>query len=148
MMTAEQMMSTLKDINRLENFANGGYWKAIDRPNKKDNPDSNVDKYGRGFNKDDRFNACPPHTIRYNSWRGYYGNSGSSSILSIGNESLFWRCFDDYLNEHQDEILKAVANRMRIELQKDIDVLKSERDRIDGVIDELTNGLYNAKSDD
>lgn len=140
MMTVDDMMSTLKDINRLKNFVNGGYLNAIGRPNGEDEYNPTIDKFGRGFNKDDRFNACPTHTIRYNSWKGIYGNSGSSSILSIGNDTLFWRCFDQYLNQHQDEILNAVADLMQIELQKNIDVLKDERQRISNTIDLLTKG--------
>ncbi len=140
MMTVDDMMSTLKDINRLKNFVNGGYLNAIGRPNGEDEYNPTIDKFGRGFNKDDRFNACPTHTIRYNSWKGIYGNSGCSSILSIGNDTLFWRCFDQYLNQHQDEILNAVADLMQIELQKNIDVLKDERQRISNTIDLLTKG--------
>ena len=142
MMTREDMMSALKDINRLKNFVNGGYLNAIGRPNGENEENPNIDKFGRGFNKDDRFNACSPHTIRYNSWKGTYGNSGSTSILSIGSEILFWRCFDQYLNQRQDEILNAVADLMQIELQKNIDVLKDERDRINNVIEELTKGVH------
>lgn len=137
-MTPEQMMSTLRDINRLKNFANGGYWNAIDRPNKTDNPKSKVDKYGRGFNGDARFSGLGSHTLFYFSKRGYYGCSDCYTILELDDTKLFWNCFDEYLNKHQDEILNAVADIMQMKLQKEIDVLKQERDRINSVIDELT----------
>lgn len=134
------MMSALKDINTLKIFANGGYWKAIDRPDKRDNPCSRVDKYGRGFNTDDRFSGLGTHKLFYASKYGFYGSSDTYTMLSIGNTDLFWGCFDDYLNQHQDEILNAVADLMQKELQTSIDVLKEERNRIAEIINLLEKG--------
>ena len=141
-MTREDMMSALKDINRLKNFANGGYLNAIGRPNGENEENPNIDKFGRGFNKDERFCAAGTHKLFYSSKRGYFGSSDCYEIISIDNKELFWNCFDQYLNQHQDEILNAVADLMQIELQKNIDVLKDERDRINNVIEELTKGVH------
>lgn len=140
MKSPEQMMSTIQDINKLKNFANGGYDKAIQTPTELHNNYSEIDKFGRGFSTEGgNISACFPHKLYYNSWRGHYGDSSVGRILTISNGELFWSCFDQYLNQHQDEILNAVADLMRIELQKGIDVLKKERDRINSVIDELIN---------
>lgn len=76
-------------------------------------PDKNCDKKGYGFNRDDRFSAFKL-SISFDSWRGYYGNSGCSRILSVDSStaSLF---IVKALEAHQREIFATAARLMREE---------------------------------
>ena len=98
---------------------------------------SDCDKHARGFQVDDRFTACKKHNVWYSSYRGYYGNSSSSSWLSILNSDVFWQCFDQYLNLHQDEILLGVAELIETVIKKNVNVIKEQRDSLNSLIEEL-----------
>ena len=77
---------------------------------------SDIDKYGFGFVKDDRFSAVGRHTVTFDSWEGFFGSSNCSSLLSISNRDLFWQAFDKYLNQHQEEIFQYIATEFKKEL--------------------------------
>lgn len=74
--------------------------------------DTNCDKKGYGFGRDDRFSAFSINTC-FSSWRGYYGSSSASAILHVPD------CVRPYfvkaLNVHQEELFATVARLMRAE---------------------------------
>ena len=73
--------------------------------------DSHCDKHGFGFCLDDRFKACRGLNVTLDSWKGYYGNSGCSTIFYL-DEEIFNRYLDEELNARKKEILSGVAERM------------------------------------
>lgn len=77
-----------------------------------------IDKYGFGFCRDDRFSAVGKHSVSFDSWKGYFGSSDCTRLLVVGNPELFWRAFDKYLNQHQEEILQYIASEFKRELDK------------------------------
>ena len=74
--------------------------------------DKNCDKKAFGFNLDDRFSAHEAIKVRLTSWKGYYGNSGCSTIFSFRGD-VFRESFVKYLNAHKNEILAWVVSDIK-----------------------------------
>lgn len=80
-------------------------------------PRPDFDKIYKGFNVNlgDDYKLKHPHHIYYASkytinggaWTGKDGR-----ILKLGSVDYFWKYFDQYLNEHHDEILTYIADSM------------------------------------
>lgn len=125
-MEVNTMFRIKADIKRIEKF--------FDKENDSymcNAKDSSCDKYGRGFNKDSRFSATgDTHKVSYDSWKGYFGDSNCRNQLNINSKELFWKCFDEYLNEHQAEIMLAIADKMKKELSANTNVLVKEIQRL------------------
>ena len=118
------------DIVKLHKFCNGGAERT---------EHGNVDKVGTGFNVDGRRMMCGKHVVWYDTRIGYYGNSNASSQIELHESShaLFWKCFDEYLNENEDAILNAVCNKMAREMRKQQDVVEEEIKRLRDMMDEI-----------
>lgn len=127
-------INEVKELKRaivdLHKFCNGG---AI-REKKGD-----IDKYGTGFNVDGRRKMCGTHTIYYDTHYGYYGNSNAYIQIELPSSTheIFWKCFDEYLNEHQDEILNGVCKKMQLRLSKETDTIKKEIDNLTTIMNDL-----------
>lgn len=129
------MARTIKEVRELdgaikdlEKFCSGGAIR---------HEEGNIDKCHAEFNRDERFSMVGTHRVFYSSNVGYYGSSDCYTQIELPEScrNLFWKCFDQYLNEHQDAILIDICKRMKFELAADINVVKEK-------IDELT-ALYN-----
>ncbi len=79
--------------------------------------DENCDKKGVGFNKDSRFSAFKT-TVTFDSWRGYYGNSGCSTVIHFADVKAVEDAFDKYLNLHWSEIFRTMADMLEKEAQE------------------------------
>nr|WP_288210474.1 hypothetical protein [uncultured Dysgonomonas sp.] len=108
--------------------------------------DSRCDKFNYGFNIDDRFKACQGKTITFDSWAGYFGDSGCSNILSLSSE-IFNKHLLKYLNNNKHTIMLAIADSIEKEasslkgeaekeLQAELDKLKELDDPMDIPIQE------------
>ena len=73
--------------------------------------DGHCDKRGFGFCLDSRFKACESLHVTLDSWKGYYGNSGCSTIFYLDAE-IFNRYLREELNARKKEILSGIAERM------------------------------------
>ena len=129
-MKINEIKELKKAIVDLHKFCNGG---AIRQ--KKDN----IDKYGTGFNVDGRRKMSGSHTVYYDTHYGYYGNSSTFPQIELPSSTheLFWKCFDDYLNEHQDEILNAVCQKMQFRLSKETDTIQEEISNLTTLLNDL-----------
>lgn len=87
---------------------------------------SDVDKYGMGFNQDERFSACNAHRIWFDSHKGYFGSSSCHQLISIRNDDLFWKAFIKYLNARQEEIFQFIAKEFKNELAKRVSQIDNE----------------------
>jgi hypothetical protein len=94
-------------------------------------PDRNCDKKGYGFSKDDRFAAFTVNT-KFESHKGYFGDSSCYTILSVYDREVVERAFVEALNIHQKELFATAARLMREEAaklteqaEKEIEALKS-----------------------
>ena len=126
-------------IKALEKFCTGGAIRhAL--------PSRDIDKCHAEFNRDNRFSMAGAHTVFYSSNIGYYGNSNCSSQIELPQScrELFWKCFDRYLNEHQDEILLAICKKMKVALAEDNEVVKQKIEELTALYNEL-NGEESAK---
>lgn len=132
-MTPQSIIEAKRDIKAIREFAVPG----ANEKYLKENPQ--IDKHGYGFNIDGRFDAAGKHTVSYDSWLGKYGNSGSSTWLDISSKELFWKCFDAFLNRHQDTILAGVADLMAAEVKKNVDELQKKIDELNKTIEEIEN---------
>lgn len=90
-------MEKLKKLQRLMNAANA-IEGSIDQWENNYTKDTRCDKHGFGFNNDYRFAACEPLKLTVDSWKGYYGDSGCSNILSV-DAAIF--------NEHLLKVLRS-----------------------------------------
>lgn len=126
-------------IKALEKFCTGG---AI----RHEIPKRNIDKCHAEFNRDDRFSMAGKHTVFYSSNIGYYGSSDCSKQIELPQScrELFWKCFDSYLNEHQDEILLAICKKMKVALAEDNAVVKAKIEELTALYNEL-NGAATTK---
>ena len=117
-------------VDALYKHANGG---AI-RERK-----GNIDKYHAAFNCDGRWKMCGEHKVFYDSNYGYYGNSSCYSQIELPQSTwpIFWKYFDEYLNENKDTILNAVCAKMRDALCKETDVIQDEIDKLTMFMDAL-----------
>lgn len=76
--------------------------------------DERCDKKGYGFGRDNRF-AAISLSVSFDSWAGYYGNSGCSSVLSLHDDVKPFLI--KALNVHQKEIFSTAARLMREEAE-------------------------------
>ena len=124
----------IKELKRaivdLHKFCNGG---AIRKKQ------GDIDKYGTGFNVDDRGKMSGSHSIYYGTHYGYYGDSSVYTQIELpqSTHNLFWKCFDEYLNEHQDQILNAVCQKMQLRLSKETATIQEEIDRLTTIMNDL-----------
>ncbi len=102
---------------------------------------SDVDKYGMGFNQDERFSACNAHRIWFDTHKGYFGSSSCSRLLSISNAELFWKSLDKYLNEHQEEIFQFISNEFKKELAKKVSQIDEEITSLTKLKEDVTSKL-------
>lgn len=82
-----------------------------------------IDKYGIGFNLDNRF-AMFSATISFDSWVGYYGSSSCSTFAHANNREEVVQSFHAYVAQHEDEILSWMADHLiqkAEKLQADVD---------------------------
>ena len=98
--------------------------------------DTYCDKKNMGFNRDNRFRAHADIPVHLDSWSGYYGNSGCSTIVS-GLGDLFKQEFIAYLNAHRDEILKEII----VSLKTKAETYKAEE------LDKLTKRIQEIKGE-
>ncbi len=126
-------------IKALEKFCTGG---AI----RKEIPARNIDKCHAEFNYDNRYSMAGSHTVFYSSNYGYYGDSNCRTQIELPQScrELFWKCFDSYINEHQDEILLAICKKMKVALAEDNAVVKQKIEELTALYNEL-NGEDSAK---
>ena len=131
-MKLEEIKNLKEDIVALHKFCNGGAQRK---------PHDNVDKVGTGFNVDGRRQMCGQHAVWYDTHIGKYGNSDAWAQIKLHESShaLFWKCFDEYLNENEDAILNAVCNKMAREMQKQQGVVEAEIKRLQDMITEINS---------
>ena len=101
---------------------------------------SSVDKHGFGFNLYERFNSTTEHTLRYDSWLGYYGNSSCSTWLHFNDSVRFWKFFEIWINQHQKEVLGGMAELFEKEAKAKTEELIKERDGLSEMIAQLEGG--------
>lgn len=139
--TIKEIYELDRAIKALEKFSTGG---AI----RKEIPERSIDKCHAAFNRDDRFSMAGKHPVFYSSNYGYYGDSSCYTQIELPESchKLFWRCFDEYLNEHQDEIFLAICKKMKVALAEDNAVVKEKIEELTALYDEL-NGVNNHEKD-
>lgn len=129
-MNIKEIKELKKAIVDLHKFCNGGAIRTRQ---------GDIDKYGTGFNVDGRRKMSGSHTIYYDTHYGYYGNSNAYSQIELpqSTHDVFWKCFDEYLNEHQDQILDAVCQKMQLRLSKEIATVQEEINRLTTLMNDL-----------
>lgn len=71
-----------------------------------------VDKKGIGFNYDSRF-ALFSVKITLDSWLGYYGSSGCSTLFSLFDRDMAASALVEYLNDHFDDVCTGMAEILK-----------------------------------
>lgn len=132
-MTVKEIIITKKDVEKIREFMNGGYEDYIR------NSPKNCDKHAMGFNIDHRFQAANSHTVSFDSYRGFFGDSGCYTWLSIDNKELFWEAFDKWLNDNKRAVMNGVADIMAEKIKASIDELIKARDELTKKIEEIGN---------
>ena len=129
----DEVKELRKNVSVIRNFLNASLQKYKE--------DSRCDKFNYGFNLDDRFKACQGKTITFDSWVGYFGDSGCSNIVRLSPE-IFNKHLLRYLNNKKHTIILAIADRIEKdekslrceaekELQAELDKLKELDDNTD-----------------
>lgn len=112
----DEVKELRKNVSAIRNFFNASLQKY--------KSDSRCDKFNYGFNLDDRFKACQGRTITFDSWAGYFGDSGCSNIVSLSSE-IFNKHLLKYLNNNKHTIMLAIADS----IEKDASSLKGEAEK-------------------
>lgn len=122
--TADKYLELERTIGQLRN-ATAHYVESVKA--------SNCDKNGIGFNRDNRF-AAFKLTVSFDSWRGYYGDSGCSTVICFRDEVAVKDAFVNYLNNHWQEIFNEMADGIEktseASKQKYIEELTAELSRL------------------
>lgn len=88
------------------------------------------DKHGLGFNLDERFQSSKI-TLTLDSWLGYYGNSGCSTSISVGDSKVFNAAFISELNARLPDLLLATADRLDAAARASVDAeIAAAEDRL------------------
>lgn len=98
--------------------------------------DKNCDKKGYGFNKDDRFAAFKV-TVTFDTWKGYYGNSSCSTILSITDKDAVTKAFVEAINQNHKLIFATMAKLMLAEAESMAGKAKEELAALQSLIAEF-----------
>lgn len=117
MKTVDEIQKLLRNADAISN--------ALKNWDEKYTQDSSCDKKGFQFNEDSRFSACDALSLYVSSWKGYYGNSGCSTILSV-DKDVFNTHLLKVLRGRFREILEATGNSIRDEARKHKDEAKKE----------------------
>lgn len=112
----DEVKELRRNVSAIRNFFNASLQKY--------KADSRCDKFNYGFNLDDRFKACQGKTITFDSWAGYFGDSGCSNIVSLSPE-IFNKHLLRYLNNNKHAIMLAIADS----IEKDAINLKGEAEK-------------------
>lgn len=112
----DEVKELRKNVSAIRNFFNMNLQKY--------KQDSRCDKFNYGFNLDDRFKACQGKTITFDSWAGYFGDSGCSNIVRLSPE-IFNKHLLRYLNNNKHTIMLAIADS----IEKDASSLKGEAEK-------------------
>lgn len=129
-MNIKEIKELKRAIDDLHKFCNGGAIRE---------QQSNIDKYGTGFNVDGRRKMSGSHSVYYDTHYGYYGNSNAYSQIELpqSTHNLFWKCFDEYLNEHQDQILNIICQKMQLKLSEEMNIVQEEINRLTTLMNDL-----------
>ena len=87
--------------------------------------DARCDKNGMGFNRDSRFSGIKIN-LSIDSWKGYYGSSGSSTYLIINNKTEFHEAFLKALNNNFEKIMFETCDIMNENAKRYIDNARKE----------------------
>lgn len=129
-MNIKEIKELRRAIVDLHKFCNGGAIRA---------KQGDIDKYGTGFNVDGRRKMSGSHTVYYDTHYGYFGNSSAYPQIELpqSTHDVFWKCFDEYLNEHEDQILNAVCQKMQRRLSKETATVQEEINRLTTLMNDL-----------
>ena len=128
----------LKEIKKLNRDA-----KTLDTFFKRYNEkisEPTCDKYEAKFNGDDRWCFAGKHAISFNTRYGYYGNSSCSTFDTISNDKLFWKFFDEFVNDKKEEIFKYISDKFKKEIKKNTQVIEEEITELNNFLTEIKNG--------
>lgn len=98
-------------------------------------PNSRCDKKGYGFSEDNRFRSFNIVT-GFDSWAGYYGNSGCSKVLSLLDDKIMNEYFIKALNIHQYELFITVARLLE---EESVRLVEEAEKEIEGFTTLLTS---------
>lgn len=112
----DEVKELRKNVSAIRNFFNMNLQKY--------KQDSRCDKFNYGFNIDDRFKACQGEIITFDSWTGYFGDSGCSNIVRLSPE-IFNKHLLMYLNNNKHTIMLAIADS----IEKDAKSLRCEAEK-------------------
>lgn len=112
----EEVKELRRNVSAIRNFLNISLQKYKE--------DSRCDKFNYGFNIDERFKACQGETITFDSWAGYFGDSGCRSIVRLSPE-IFNKHLLMYLNNNKHTIMLAIADS----IEKDAKSLRCEAEK-------------------
>lgn len=129
-MNIKEIKELKQAIVNLHKFCNGGAIRTRQ---------GDIDKYGTGFNVDGRRKMSGSFTVYYDTHYGYYGNSSAYPQIELpqSTHEIFWKCFVEYLNEHQDKILNAVCQKMQLRLTKETVTIQEEISRLTTLMNDL-----------
>jgi len=97
---------------------------------------TNCDKKGIGFNKDRRYSAFSVN-LSFDSWRGFYGDSGCSRVIRLIDPETVGKSLVKYARLHQTEILDFIHADLinqAVELKnKALDEMEKEKSFINSI---------------
>jgi hypothetical protein len=94
-----QVQSMFNDAKKLKQF-HEKYADEISNPN--------IDKYGKGFNHDDRFQSFKA-MVYFGAKSGAYGSSSVGSCLYLDDPKKASDALIEYLNRNEEAVIKGMS---------------------------------------
>ena len=135
-------LDTIDKIKKLK--LNADKLKTLKARYKEAINNDNIDKYGFGFNRDDRFSVFEVGKVSLDAHTGRYGSSSCYRFESLDND-ICSEAFTRVINIHIDFILKEMADYVEGEIDTFKDDLNVEFDSIKKLVDEINKETHETK---
>jgi len=131
-------MSNFDNLHKAKNIFNDSLaFRSLKKRYIEATGSCNIDKYGKGFNHDDRFKSFSVQ-IYYSAYTGSYGNSSVGNFFRLDSN-----CASDalieYLREHEDEVLEGIALILDKKAKKLVLEAKKELEKAENDLKKITN---------
>ena len=97
---------------------------------------SQCDKYGKGFNHDDRFTAFKK-TVFFSAKAGDYGSSSTSAQLSLQDGVKVGDALVEWLNQNEELVLKGIGKILEEKSKELLTEATKELEEANNFLDEV-----------
>ena len=121
-----------------------GFHDLFEEKTKKGNR-GQIDKFGKGFNTDERFKSFKAE-IYFSAHTGAYGSSSVSSFLRLESRDDIQRALIKYLQDNEEDVIKGMASILDKKAKELVNDALIEINNAQKAIDDINE--YNPRTED